>query len=105
MGDLLSAARGGEVSRLGCWTLRASLVASCRPSAPLTRRLTCRSSIGQNQRPAGLRAAPNTTRRRPPPHRRRPPARSSLQDPNIQRMTQAISQDPVFMEMAKEMQV
>jgi hypothetical protein len=27
-----------------------------------------------------------------------------LQDPNIQRMTQAIAQDPVFMEMAKEMQ-
>lgn len=27
-----------------------------------------------------------------------------MQDPNIQRMTQAIAQDPVFMEMAKEMQ-
>ncbi|KAL4438040.1 hypothetical protein ABPG77_004261 [Micractinium sp. CCAP 211/92] len=27
-----------------------------------------------------------------------------MQDPNIQRMTQAIAQDPVFLEMAKEMQ-
>lgn len=35
-----------------------------------------------------------------------PPARClALQNPEIQRMTQAIAQDPVFMEMAREMQV
>ena len=39
---------------------------------------------------------------RPPPL---PPRRThDTQDPNIQRMTQAISQDPVFMDMARQLQ-
>lgn len=42
---------------------------------------------------------------RPPLPARSPAARAALpQDPNVQRMTQAIAEDPVFMEMAKQMQ-